>query len=234
MIALCKKMLALLLAMIMLIPLHSTSAADSKYEFDRIEVVYAAEFTVYPNSVPSDHWLTQLAGGSDKPIQLMYGILHLYSGDRYIDEQFIKMSGEGGSERFLSNSMRKDYFDSNGALLSQSSVQFWSGKKLDGTAVVKEMNQPQKSVTLVQAFDPQGNVTGFNFYAQPLIFPGDAWDPFANYVGSYTSDPNSLQHTGEVNGKEVESQTKETEIEQGNVQPVPESVQPEQPKTEVK
>ena len=210
------KMVALLLTMIMLIPLTQASAAGEvyKYDFDQIKVVYAAEFTMYPDSASSEHWLIQIAGGPNKPILILYGILHLYNGDRSIDEQFIKMSGEGGTERFLSNSLRNDYYDETYTLKRQTSVQFWSGKKLDGNAVVKDFNEPLKSVTLVQSFGRQGEVTGFNLYAQPLVLPGTEWDPFSNYVSSYTYDPSSLQHAGESNDKEVEPKPGEQKVEE--------------------
>lgn len=223
------KLVALLLSMIMLVPLTQASAAGEvyKYDFDQIRVVYAAEFTIYPESAPSEHWLTQIAGGPNKPIQILYGIIHLYNGDGYIDEQFIKMSGEGGSERFLSNSLRNDYYDENFTLKRQTSVQFWSGKKLDGNAVVKDFNEPLKSVTLIQSFDPQGQVTGFNLYAKPLIMPGTEWDPFSNYVSSYTYDPSSLLHAGESNGKEVEPKPEEQKVEeQQTEEPKAEATQP--------
>lgn len=199
------KLVALLISMILLVPLTQASAADEvyKYDFDKIEVVYAAEFTMYPDFSSSEHWLTQIAGGPDKPIQVLYGILHLYSGNGYIDEQFIKMSGEGGSERFLSNSLRNDY-DETYSQKRQTSIQFWSGKKLDGNVVVKDFNEPLKSVTLVQSFDAQGQVSGYKLHAQPLILPGSESDPFSNYVSSYTYDPSSLQHEGEPNGKVAE------------------------------
>lgn len=122
-------MFAVLMSVIMLLQFAQVSAADGeiKYDFDRIEVVYAAEFAVYPRHAAADHWLTTIAGGTDKPVQILYGIVHLFTGDQYIEEQFISMSGEGGSERFLSNSISNE-FDEPSMLKKQTSIQFWSGK----------------------------------------------------------------------------------------------------------
>lgn len=217
------KLAAVLLAMLMLVP-WSQAAAEGvyTYNFDKIEVVYAAEFTMYPTTAEPDHWLTQLAGGTDKPIEVMYGVLHLYNGESYFDEHFIKMSGEGGSERFLSNSMSNEYYDGANALKRQS-VQLWSGKKLEGKDVVKNFNEPLKSVTLIQTFDPQGSVTGFQLNAQPLLQKDSAWDPFSNYVSFYSSTPGSVQQAGTINGKEVEAEP---------AQPQPEQPIKEEPKAE--
>ncbi|MEK3885650.1 S-layer homology domain-containing protein [Paenibacillus sp. PL2-23] len=189
-------MFALLLAVMLMIPTTQASAADGqlKYEFDRIEVVYAAEFTVYPQIAIVDSWFTSLAGGPDKPVQILYGIVHLYTGDQYIEEQFISMTGEGSSERFLSNTLNNEFYDTSYITKKQTSIEFWSGKKLDGHTVVKDLNQPMKEVTLVQSFDPNGTLTGYQLRGF-----------FTSYDLLYTSDPASLVHAGELNGVEVEA-----------------------------
>ncbi|WP_308639696.1 hypothetical protein [Paenibacillus silvisoli] len=212
------KLAALLLVLLLLLPLTQASAETFTYDFDRIDVVYASEFTMVPNYAAPDYWLTAIAGGPDKPIQVMYGIVHLYTGDQFTEEQFIKMSGEGGAERFLSNNISNDYFDAANTLKSQTSIQFWSGKKLDGNAVVKDYSEPLKSVTLVQTLDPQGQISGYQLLAQPLIIPGMPVDPAASVVSSYSLAPESLEHTGEVNGVDVQPQPQP--------QPQPESDKP--------
>ncbi|MFB9328902.1 hypothetical protein ACFFSY_23450 [Paenibacillus aurantiacus] len=231
------KLAVVLLAMFMLVPWSQAAAAEMyTYNFDKIEVVYAAEFKMYPTAAAQDHWLTQLAGGTDKPIEVMYGMVHLYNGERFIEEQFIKMSGEGGSERFLSNSMRNDFYDSAYTVKRQTSVQFWSGKKLEGKDVVKDFGEPLKSVTLIQSFDPQGNVTGFQLNAQPLVQKGTDWDPFSNYVSTYSSDPNSVNQAGTINGKQVESEPAQPSTEEPKKEEPKAGEQPSQaieaPKTE--
>lgn len=218
--------LALLLAVTVLIPFNRVSAADGqlKYDFDRIEVVYAAEFTAYPQIASAGHWLTLLAGGSDKPIQILYGIVHLYTGEQFIEEQFISMTGEGGSDRFLSNSLSNEYYDGSYALKTNA-VQFWSAKKLDGNTVVKDFDQAIKEITLVQSFDPNGLLTGYQLR--------DSFASQTNYGLIYTSDPASLVHAGELNGMEVEP-TPETPTDENPIveEQTPEETNPEtaQPK----
>ncbi|GLX70670.1 S-layer homology domain-containing protein [Paenibacillus glycanilyticus] len=209
-----KLMFALLLSVMMLFQFAQPSAADGEvnYDFDRIEVVYAADFAVYPQYAAADHWLTALAGGTDKPVQILYGIVHLFTGERYIEEQFIGMSGEGGSERFLSNSISNEFNELN-MRLKQSSIQFWSGKKLDDATVVKDFNQPIKSVTLVQSFDQQGILTGYQLNAAPLYLMNNP--PASDFfVSSYSSNPTTMVQSGELNGVEVETQPEKPNLEE--------------------
>ncbi|MHA6482373.1 S-layer homology domain-containing protein [Paenibacillus sp. strain BS8-2] len=214
-------MFALLLAVMLMIPFSGASAADGqlKYEFDRIDVVYAAEFTVYPQIAYADHWLTSLADGPDKPIQILYGIVHLYTGDQYIEEQFISMTGEVSSERFLSDTIYNEFYDESYITKKQTSIRFWSGKKLDGNTVVKDLNQWMKEVTLVQSFNPNGALTGYQLRG---FFTPDNLSPQNNYGILYTSDPASLLHAGELNGVEVETKLEAPTDEN----PIAEEMQP--------
>gem|GEM_PF-1508896 len=223
--------LALLMAVTVLIPFNQASAEEGKlkYDFDRIEVVYAAEFTAYPQITSAEHWLTLLAGGPDKPIQTLYGIVHLYTGDRYIEEQFISMTGEGGSERFLSDSLLNEYYDESYTTKKQTTIKFWSGKKLDGNTVVKDFTQTIKEITLVQPFHPDGTLTGYQLR--------DSFTSVNDYALLYTSDSASLVHTGELNGVEVEpAPTPEPSPDENPMieEPHPETVEPEVKEPEVK
>jgi hypothetical protein len=50
-------------------------AQDARYEFDEINVIYAAEFAAKPSDVKPDNWLAKIAGGTDLPINVIYGIV---------------------------------------------------------------------------------------------------------------------------------------------------------------
>jgi hypothetical protein len=85
-------------------PLNA-SAENITYNFDQVDVKYAAEFTAQPHNVDSNNWIAQIAGGTDKPITVLYGVVDLKKGgETQFSEEFIRVSGEGGSERFLVNS----------------------------------------------------------------------------------------------------------------------------------
>ncbi len=46
-----------------LAPSLVSAAAGLRYDFDEVEVVYAAEFTANPVDVEPDNWVAELAGG---------------------------------------------------------------------------------------------------------------------------------------------------------------------------
>ena len=48
-----------------LAPSLVSAAAGLRYDFDEVEVVYAAEFTANPVDVEPDNWVAELAGGPD-------------------------------------------------------------------------------------------------------------------------------------------------------------------------
>ncbi len=149
-----------------------------KYEFDEVEVKYAAEFTATPVSVGADNWIVGIAGGIDKPIKVLYGVVNLLEdGEIQMSEEFIKVSGEGGSERFLLNSAAFDYYEGGGNYRQIKSF-FWSAKKLIDSTVVKDFtlpiwsisffrkfNQDQEATSLILYFSNDGQQAGQDFWA---------------------------------------------------------------------
>ncbi len=128
------------------------------YDFDEVEVVYAAEFTITPIGTDTDNWLVQLAGGPDKPVNVLYGVVNLKKGGQTgFSEEFIKVTGETDSERFLMNSGRWDYYEGTGKY-RQIATFFWSAKKLVGNSVIKDFTLPIKSLSLFRRFDENQNI----------------------------------------------------------------------------
>src|SRR3989338_2917246 len=73
-----------------------------RYDFDSVEVLYAAEFTAKPVSVTADNWLVELSSGVEKPLTVLYGVVNLKkSGETLVSEEYVKIGGESGSVRFL-------------------------------------------------------------------------------------------------------------------------------------
>lgn len=135
----------------------SNAKTGATYYFDSVEVLYAAEFKVTPATVEENKWFTEIAGGKDKPLEILYGIVSLKTtgyGDTM--EAFIKITGENGSESFLHNG--GSYYEGFDKTL------FWSGKKLEGTSVVKDYSQPLKAVTLKKIFDENNNITSMELH----------------------------------------------------------------------
>jgi hypothetical protein len=130
-----------LILMIMLTTADPSTADGISYVFDQVEVSYAAEFTCLPVNVDEENWLVQLAGGVNEPITVLLGdVTLLEKGRAQFSEQFIKVTGKNGSERFLINS--GSY---SGSVVKSF---YWSAKRLIGNEVVKDFTGPVISLTL--------------------------------------------------------------------------------------
>ena len=181
-----------------LVAVGAVFAAESvKYDFDDVEVEYAAEFTAEPTSVDPDNWIVQIAGGVDKPITVLYGVVDLKNdGEVQVSEEFIKVGGEGGSERFLRNSAAYDYYEGTS---NYSGIQsfFWSAKKLVDNSVVKDKTPPIKSVTFHRKFDESQQMSSillsFSNYSEQA--GSEFWSsvPTRNL---YEADMNTLNQSG--------------------------------------
>lgn len=128
------------------------AAEDIRYDFDDVEVRYAAEFTARSTNVDPNNWIVRVAGGVDQPVTVLYGVVNLRrGGELALSEEFIRVSGQGGSERFLLNSAAYDYYEGTTNYRDTKSF-FWSAKKLVGSSVVKDFTPPVKSITLYRRF----------------------------------------------------------------------------------
>jgi len=173
---------------------YAVIAAESiRYDFDEVEVVYAAEFTIKPKSTDADNWLVQLAGGTDKSVTVLYGVVNLKRGG-YTGavEEFIKVSGVGDSERFLMNSGRWDYYEGTGKL-KHAATFFWSAKKLIGDSVVKDFTPPIKSLSFYRKFDENQNIEAIVLTAsndgQKAAEEFWSYDPFTTTTTTTTTIP---------------------------------------------
>lgn len=149
-----KKLSLIIVGLVSLITVGVVFAAESiKYDFDEVEVKYAAEFTAKPVNVDPDNWIVQIAGGVDEPLTVLYGVVHLKQGGAtQLSEEFIKVSGTGGSERFLMNSGSYDYYEGSSNYKGIRTL-FWSAKKLVDNSVVKDFTLPINSITLFREFN---------------------------------------------------------------------------------
>lgn len=183
--------LTLFLVLCIALPL---TASGIQYDFDEVEVIYAAEFTAVPTSPGVNNWLTELAGGSEKPVNVLYGIVNLKSQSGITKEEFIKVMGENGAERFLANSMTTQWYDAGEYTKIQSmETVFWSGKQLVDNSVVKDYSKPLKVITLQKHFDEQQNLT-----AVTVSFSGTDGSEGAN---TYFADITTLNMAGNPQAK---------------------------------
>lgn len=177
-------------------------AAESirvKYDFgaDDIDVQYAAEFTAKPVTVDPNNWIVQIAGGVDKPITVLYGVVNLKKGGvTQLSEEFIKVSGAGGSERFLLNSAAFDYYAGTSKYKDIKSF-FWSAKKLVDNSVVKDFTPPITSITFYRQFNESQQMNSI-----VLSFSNDGQQAVEEFWSSvpaknlYAADVNTLNQSG--------------------------------------
>lgn len=140
-----------------------------KTEFDQVQVDFAGEFTVTPVSVEGASWFTDIAGGPDKPLKISYGKVKLFKNglNDPLSREFIKISGENGSEMFLKNSGGTGWYNEDQGThekLKYLKTLFWSDQKLEGNTLVKYFSLPIKSVVLKKNFDENQKLVSINLY----------------------------------------------------------------------
>lgn len=195
------------------------AAESTKYDFDSVKVEYAATFSATPFNVSPDNWVSKIASG-DKDLSVVFGVIRLQTnGFTNFDEEFIKIQGEGGSERFLLNGASYEYYPdettvSTGATPIEDTVKtipgsikkissfFWSAKKLVGNSVIKDKTLPIKSVTLVRQFKD-------NQLTSIILYFNNDGEAASEYLAStqtlteniYNMDITSLNQSGDATAR---------------------------------
>lgn len=174
------------------------------YDFDQVQVDFAAEFIVSPVSVEGNNWFTEIAGGTDKPLTILYGKVELIKTGYHITtpDEFIKISGENGSQRFLANSMTTGWYDeAQGTYKSLQYIKtlFWSAKKLIGNTVIKDPNPPVYSVILKKYFDENQKLTSITLFFSDEGNQANAqfWLPIDPGENVYQADMSTLIYEGD-------------------------------------
>ena len=174
------------------------------YGFDEVEVRYAGRFTAHPVDVREDNWLAVLAGGADRPIEVLYGVVRfIMDGQRLsFEEEFIKVIGENGSERFLMNSGSYGYYDGT-ASLEHADTEFSSHKQVIGSTVVKDFTPPVRLIYLRRALDVEQKL-------QRVVLAGfvvddlgdnDFWTWSPSGTDEYEADIATLIQAGDTTAK---------------------------------
>lgn len=193
-----KKLLLIIIGLISLISVGVVFAVESiKYDFDDVEVKYAVEFTAKPVNIDPNNWVVQIAGGIDKPITILYGIMNFKnSGGTQSQEEFIKISGAGGYEKFVVNGIGYDYYEGTSNYKYVKSF-FWSAKKLVDNSVVKDFTQSINSITLYRKFNESQQLSSIL-----LSFSNDGNQASSDFWSSvpkqnlYEADINTLNQFG--------------------------------------
>jgi hypothetical protein len=139
----------------------NVSSEGVRYEFAEVEVLYGAEFTAVTKSIDGENWLVQLAGGNEKKIDVLYGVVNLIGLG---SDVFIKVTGENGSRRFLRNSASFEY-NQDSSKITQIKLFFWSAKTIVDNEVVKNFQAPIEGIFIVQNFNEEGKISDMKIIA---------------------------------------------------------------------
>ncbi|MFC0211809.1 hypothetical protein ACFFK0_04955 [Paenibacillus chartarius] len=226
-----KKLLPLFLVVLLAASIAASQAAAKdgiavKYDFQEVKVLFAAEFTAYPQgyvspkepaSAPSaasspvtaavyssvNGWVygagTQtpvtVPDSGPKPLKVMYGVVELVPAGGYssFTEQFIKVSDGTNSLRALSNGLTNRFA---GSRVIGMDTNFLTGKKLEGSSVVKDYSDGMNAIYLSRSWDEYFNMTNVS-----LSFQADAKgspDAFFRQLAqtSYTVDMGTWKQVG--------------------------------------
>lgn len=149
-----------------------------EYDFDEVNVLYAVEFEASPEThqarsgnVQQDEWysveqtwLKNIITESNPNITVLFGVVELKNEGQVLQkEEFIKISGEKGSRRFLSNAVGYYYCEGTNSLMRVNSL-FWSAKILEGNKVIKDFTKPIDSVIFIRKLLPSGESTNFYLF----------------------------------------------------------------------
>ena len=186
-----------------------------RYEFDEVEVRYAGQFVGSPVNVKPDNWLAVLAEGNDKPIEVIYGVISFKKEGALLPfkEEFIKVSGDNQSDRFLMNSASYSYHEDTptpkevvnpapvptSSVLKFSNTEFSSHKKVEDSNVIKDFTPPIRLIFLRRAFDEHQELEGLVLSGLIVNRLEDAnfhaWEPEGR--NEYHGDLGTLIHAGD-------------------------------------
>lgn len=195
--------LTLSLFLIGILTLNSVvfAAEGITYDFDEVNVLYATEFTAKPidGTDYKNTWVADISGDNPQ-VTVTYGVVELKKGGEVlVTEEFLKVSGDKDSKRFLLNSATYDYYEGTSKYSKIKSF-FWSAKKLEGTSVVKDFAPPIYSSSFSRKFDEAGN--RYSFY---LSFSNDGEKAGQEFrqgdTPMYEADISSIRESGDAKVK---------------------------------
>lgn len=128
-------------------------------------------------------------------LTVLYGIVRLTNGNGYsFKEEFIKVQDSEGFERALSNGGTTEYFPGS-YRFSKQFTNFAVGKKLEGSAVVKDYVGPWRTINLMRSFDEYQNLNGLKLWFESN---GKSADPFWEKLMSnrYEVDLSTYKYAG--------------------------------------
>ena len=184
---------------------------NSSSLFDNVNVLYAARIIVDPVLIDTSDlgnaWLIDIVGGENKPVEVLYGVVELVSGDYSLRQRFIGLGPIGSdksTETFLSEytSIKTDI--NNLPYIDVSIMSFLSIKQLDGVEIVRNYSGSINATRLLNNFSDDGSSFFdislsshyFETYSDiPIDFYSYRPKPLENY---WQADMSTLIETGDI------------------------------------
>lgn len=187
---------------------------NSSSLFDSVNVLYAARIIVDPVSIDTSDinntWLINIAGGENKPVEVLYGMVELVSGDYSLKQKFIGLGSVGSdksTETFLSEYSSSKTNPDNPPFLDISMTSFLSSKQINGTEIVRDYSGSIKAIKLFNNFSDDGSsledvslsshyFESFSIFQNTFGFCTYSSKPTENY---WQADMSTLIETGDIN-----------------------------------
>ncbi|OAS23630.1 hypothetical protein [Paenibacillus oryzisoli] len=177
-----------------------TKPGSITYEMQDIQVLYAAEFTAYPQATIEKATVSKsvyeaVYNDSAKPLQVLYGVVKLTMPTGYsFTEEFISVTDGVNIARGLSNGGGPIYNVNNQA--RGQSTEFVTGKKLTDKSVVKDYSDGWKTIRLTRKWDDYANPMDFTIsFKWDLVGSVDHFFKRLTET-SYVIDLSTLRHKG--------------------------------------
>jgi hypothetical protein len=148
------------LAPLLLALLLAPAAAAPATLVQDVEALHAIQFVADPPGAGNRTWLDDLGAGG--PLLVTYGQVQLLQDGAWVPgEAFLRLSGLGGTRRFLLNSCAIQP-EGDGV---RAKAEFSSHKRLEAGTVRKDFSEPMAAVLLLRHVDGDGGITGLSVSA---------------------------------------------------------------------
>ncbi|MDP4090542.1 MAG: hypothetical protein Q8930_14930, partial [Bacillota bacterium] len=108
-------------------------------------------YTAKPVNMSEDNWLTNLAGGRKNAITIRFG--QVKDSNMQEAEEYIELDGKGGKVTLVENG---GHFEYGGGTLKRVTINFLTGKRLEGKEVVKDYSDGKIKIVLIVDYNEQG------------------------------------------------------------------------------
>lgn len=122
-----------------------------------VEKLYVAK----PVNILQDDWLTNLAGGRKNSITIRIGQVMHDNSQKNIEEfieEYIEFECNGNKITLIENGARFEYKDGTNQI-KRKTLNFLTGKKLNGKEVVKNYSDKSNKIVLIIDFNDKGSAT---------------------------------------------------------------------------